>query len=62
MILYFRRSKAKMGMAPTLVSNNLYYTNYLNIVEWNRYQIEEHVIYGIIEQLHDWVIYGRLRR
>lgn len=47
-------------MAPTLPSNNLYYTNYLNQVECNKYQIEEYVIYRIIGQLHDWIIYGEL--
>lgn len=52
-ICHLRASEAKMGMIPSLPSENLYYTTYLDMVEWDNYQMEEHVVYGIIEQLHD---------
>lgn len=62
MIPCFRASETKMGMVPSLPSENLYYTNYLNKVEWNNYQMEEQMIYGIIEQLHEWSISGSLNK
>lgn len=60
-----RTSETKMGMVTSLPSENLYYTNYLIMVEWGMvdgYQMEEHVIYGIIEQLHDWNISGSFNK
>lgn len=62
MTLCFKTSKTKMGMVPSLPSNNLYYINYLNMIEWNKYHLEEHVICGILEQLHDWSINERLNK